>query len=109
MRCTICPPILRLTALIVCAALALPAQDRADLTLVSRIKLEAFDHSQVMDTLGYLTDVYGPRLTLSPELKEAGDWAAKRLESYGIQNVRLEKWGPFGRSWALKQYSVEML
>ena len=104
--------VLRLLTLFVCAVVAVPAQERADrtdLTLVSRIKLEAFDHSQVMDTLGYLTDVYGPRLTASPELKEAAEWAVKRLESYGVANVRLEGWGPFGRSWALKQYSLEML
>jgi carboxypeptidase Q len=83
--------------------------DRPDLTLVSRIKLEAFEHSQVMDTLGYLTDVYGPRLTASPEFKQAADWAIQRLKGYGAENARLEKWGTFGRSWALKQYSIEML
>lgn len=83
--------------------------DRPDLTLVSRIKLEAFEHSQVMDTLGYLTDVYGPRLTASPEFQQAAEWAVGRLKSYGAENARLEKWGRFGRSWALKQYSIEML
>jgi carboxypeptidase Q len=91
-------------------AAILPAQsDRTDLTLVSRIKTEAFDNSQVMDTLGYLTDVYGPRLTASPQFNEAADWVVKRLKGYGAENVHLEKWGPFGRSWNLKQYSIEML
>jgi len=83
--------------------------DRPDLTVVSRIKTEAFDNSRVMDTLGYLTDVYGPRLTASPEFREAADWVVKRLQGYGVENVRLEKWGPFGRSWSLKQYALEML
>ena len=83
--------------------------DRPDLSVVGHIKTEAFDSSQVMETLGYLTDVYGPRLTASPEFREAADWAVKRLQSYGIENVRLEKWGPFGRSWSLKQASLEML
>ena len=83
--------------------------DRPDLALVSRIKLEAFDHSQVMDTLSYLTDVYGPRLTASPEFQQASEWAVQRLKSYGTENAKLEKWGTFGRSWALKQYSIEML
>ena len=94
------------------AVVSLGAQergDRPDLGQVGRIKTEAFDNSQVMDTLGYLTDVYGPRLTASKEFLEAANWAVKRLESYGIQNVRLEKWGPFGRSWSLKQASLEML
>ena len=83
--------------------------DRPDLTVVGRIKTEAFDNSRVMDTLGYLTDVYGPRLTASPEFREAADWVVKRLESYGLEDVRLEKWGPFGRSWSLKQYALEMI
>lgn len=83
--------------------------DRTDLAIVGRIKTEAFDNSRLMETLGYLTDVYGPRLTASPEFREAADWAVKRLQSYGVENVRLEKWGPFGRSWSLKQSSVEML
>lgn len=102
----------RLAMLVACAALASPAQERdgrPDLTLVSRIKLEAFDHSQVMDTMGYLTDVYGPRLTASPEFMQAAAWTVKRLQSYGVDNAHLEKWGPFGRSWALKQYSIEMI
>ncbi len=91
------------------AAAPLCPQDRTDLATVGRIKTEAFDNSRVMETLGYLTDVYGPRLSGSPEFHEAADWAVKRLESYGVENVRLEKWGPFGRSWSLKQSSVEML
>ncbi|MGA2711933.1 MAG: M20/M25/M40 family metallo-hydrolase [Bryobacteraceae bacterium] len=85
------------------------AQDRSDLSVVGRIKTEAFDNSQVMDTLGWLTDVYGPRLTASPEFRQAADWTVKRLQSYGIENAGLEKWGPFGRSWSLKQASLEML
>jgi len=94
------------------AVVSLGAQergDRPDLGLVGRVKTEAFDNSQVMDTLGYLTDVYGPRLTASKEFLEAADWTVKRLQSYGIANVRLEKWGPFGRSWSLRQASIEML
>jgi hypothetical protein len=85
------------------------AQDRSDLSVVGRIKTEAFDNSQVMDTLGWLTDVYGPRLTASPEFRQAADWTVKRLQSYGIENAVLEKWGPLARSWSLKQASLEML
>ena len=83
--------------------------DRPDLGIVGRIKTEAFDNSRVMDTLGYLSDVYGPRLTASPEFREAADWVVKRLQSYGLEDVRLEKWGPIARSWSLKQASLEML
>jgi len=94
------------------ALLCLSAQDRGDrpdLGVVGHIKTEAFDNSQLMDTLGYLTDVYGPRLSVSPEFRQAADWVVQRLQGYGIENVHLEKWGPFARSWSLKQASLEML
>ena len=83
--------------------------DRSDLTIVGRIKTEAFENSQLVETLEYLTDQYGPRLTVSAEWREAADWAVKRLQGYGIDNVHLEKWGTPGRSWSLKKASVEML
>src|SRR5579872_4985829 len=98
--------------LAVVAIVSLGAQDRgdrSDLGVVGRIKTEAFDNSQVMDTLGSLTDVYGPRLTASPEYRQAADWVVKRLEGYGIENVHLEKFGPIARRWSLKQSSLEML
>jgi carboxypeptidase Q len=39
------------------------AQEKVDTAAVSAIKNEAMEHSQVMETLSYLSDVYGPRLT----------------------------------------------
>jgi carboxypeptidase Q len=85
------------------------AAESVDLAAVNRIKTEAFEHSKVMEHLQYLTDIYGPRLTASPEFKEAADWAAKRLQEYGLENVHMEKWGPFGRSWTLEKFSLEMI
>jgi carboxypeptidase Q len=85
------------------------AADSVDLAVVNKIKSEAFEHSKVMEHLEYLTDVYGPRLTASPEFNEAADWALKRLQDYGLENAHLEKWGPFGRSWALEKYALEMI
>ena len=78
------------------------------LEVVGRIKTEAFDHSKVMDTLSYLTDLYGPRLTGSPEFEQAADWAMSRLKECGVANVHEEKWGPFGRSWSLQTFTLEM-
>jgi carboxypeptidase Q len=89
-------------------ALITSAADSVDLAVVNQIKTEAFEHSKVMDHLENLTDRYGPRLTGSPEFKEAADWALKRLQEYGLVNGHLEKWGPFGRSWSLEKFSVEM-
>jgi hypothetical protein len=91
------------------SALPLLAADQVDLSVVNKIKSEAFEHSKVMEHLEYLTDVYGPRLTASPEFKEAADWALKRLQEYGLENGHLEKWGPFGRSWTLEKFALEMI
>ncbi|MFN7998338.1 MAG: M20/M25/M40 family metallo-hydrolase [Bryobacteraceae bacterium] len=82
---------------------------KPDLSVISRIKTEAYDRSKVMDHLSYLTDVYGPRLTASPEFKQAADWAMGRLRDYGVTNVHLEPWGPFGRSWSVRQWAVELI
>jgi carboxypeptidase Q len=85
------------------------AQERTDYNLIHQIKQEAFEHSQVMDHLEHLTDRYGPRLTASPEFDEAAGWTMERMKSWGLANVHTESWGPFGRSWSLKHYAVEMV
>jgi carboxypeptidase Q len=99
------------TRLIVATAAVgmLHAQDNVDLTVLNRIKAEAFQNSQVMDHLFYLSDVYGPRLTNSPGHKAAGDFIMKRLREYGLTNVKEEKWGPFGQSWKLTHFSASLL
>ncbi len=93
------------------AALAFPvfAQEKVDLDIIHKIKQEAFDNSKVMETLSGITDLNGPRLTGSPEFRQAAEWAKSRLESYGIANVRFERWGPFGRSWSVRSHSVELV
>src|SRR5689334_22545170 len=93
------------------AILILPAfaQDRPDLSVIDRIKTEAFDRSKVMDTLYQITEARGPRLTASPQFDNAAEWTVSQLKEYGLRNVHLEKWGPFGRSWSLEQSSVELL
>jgi hypothetical protein len=104
----------RRTKVICLAALAavpllLLAEEKVDLAVVNRIKSEAFNNSKVMDTMFYLTDVYGPRLTGSPNYKAAGDWAVKRLKEFGLTNVKEEKWGPFGRGWQCKYFEAHMV
>ena len=83
----------------------LPAQEKVDLYTVNRIKAEEFQNSKVMENAFYLADVYGPRLTGSPGLKAAGEWAVRRMTEWGIANPNLEKWGPFGRGWTCVHFS----
>ena len=89
--------------------LVLMAQETVDLSVVQRIKAEAFDNSKVMDLVFRMADVYGPRLTGSPAFQASGEWAAKQLQEWGIENVNLEKWGSFGKSWSLVRYSGNMV
>ena len=58
----------------------------------AKIRQEENEHSQVMQTVHVLTDVYGPRLTGSPAHKAAAEWAAKQMTSWGFQNAHLEPW-----------------
>jgi carboxypeptidase Q len=92
------------------AALAVPAfaQERLDWATLGRIRDEGFRHSQVMETAAQLTDVHGPRLTGSPQYKEAADWARQQLEAWGLANAHLESW-PFGRGWSFDRCSAHVV
>jgi hypothetical protein len=91
-------------------ALALPlhAEEPVDLAMVSRIREEGFQHSQVMETARQLTDEIGPRLTGSPQLKEANEWTRRRFEEWGLANAHLEPY-PFGRGWSFSRTAVHMI
>jgi hypothetical protein len=79
-------------AVSVAAVLPFAAQERADSSINTRIRDEGLNHSQVMRTLHYLTDVYGPRVTGSPSLKAAGEWSVNLMDSWGMKNAHLEPW-----------------
>src|SRR5579871_6763998 len=72
--------------------------DKVDLDAIYRIKDEGLQRSKVMEIESYLTDVYGPRLANSPEIREAGEWAMKTMKEWGLANVHEETWH-FGRGW----------
>src|SRR2546422_3696752 len=76
---------------------------------IVRIRDEGMNRSQVMQTLSYLSDVIGPRLTASPNMKRACNWTRDTLASWGLQNAHLEAWGPFGRGWSLKRFSAQVV
>ncbi len=102
-----------LVVLIMCVVavplVAAPGTDDPDLTVVTEIRQEGFRHSQVMEILSDLTDMIGPRLTASPEMKKANEWTRDKLASFGLVNAHLESWGTFGRGWKNQFTSVRML
>ena len=83
--------------------------EKIDLAIVQQIRHEAFgQNSRVMDTAFYLSDVYGPRLTGSPNVKAAGEWAIKKMNEWGLANAKMESWGPFGRGWVCTRFMAQM-
>ena len=85
------------------------AADSSDLAVVHRIRHEAMENSRVMEHLFFLTEVTGPRLTNSPGFNAAAKWVADRSKQWGLSNVALEKWGPFGRGWAASRFSAHLV
>jgi len=85
------------------------AQERVDPDAAGRIRDAALNHSQIMNMVGYLTDIAGPRLTGSPNLKLAEEYARDKLREWGLVNAHLEAWGPFGRGWSLEGIAANML
>src|SRR6266851_6371866 len=66
----------------------------ADTQILSEVR----DHSEAMQNSEYLGDAIGPRLTGSPQLKQANDWTAAKFREYGLTNVHLEPW-TIAHSW----------
>ena len=94
--------------------LALPCRIFAQQTapaddVMARIRDEGMNRSQVMQTLSYMSDVIGPRLTGSPNMRQANDWTREKLTSWGLTNAHLEAWGPFGRGWSLERFSAQIV
>jgi hypothetical protein len=83
-----------------------PAPDAS--SAAARIRAEAFEHSQVMDTAFWLTDRYGPRLNGSVEFEEAGEWAMTRLRGFGAVNVRKERFAA-GPGWSLNRFHATLV
>jgi carboxypeptidase Q len=84
------------------------AQDTPDPTMTARIREEGMNHSQVMDIAFHLTDISGPRLAGSPELKRAQDWAVQTLKTWGMVNAKREDWGKFGKGWEVQKNYAAM-
>ncbi len=83
--------------------------EKVDPEMMNKIRAEGMERSKVMDTLSWLTDVVGYRLTGSPNMKKANEWTRARLSEWGLANAALESWGPFGRGWSFDKVSVHVL
>lgn len=84
------------------------AQEKLNMDVINRIKEEGTKNSKVMDIAFHLTDVNGPRLSGSPGLKKASEWAKNEMSKWGLANAALEPWGEFGKGWELKKSYVAL-
>ncbi len=96
-------------SLVLMTMLGLTAQETVNNNLNEIIRKHGMDESQVMEIAAWLTDIYGPRLTGSPMLDKATDWAVQTLKDWGMDNVHKEEWGPFGRGWELQHFEMHAL
>jgi hypothetical protein len=85
------------------------SQDQVDRSVIAKIKAEGFQNSKAMETLSYLVDVFGPRLTSSPNIRASQKWTMEKMTEFGLSNPRLEEWGTFGNGWTVESYSVELM
>ena len=106
-------PTLGLATMAFAAFLALSLQaarqsnEAIDYAGLARIKAEGMQNSQVMNIASWLTDVYGPRLSGSPNIQKAGEWAVAEMKKWGLQNVALEPWTDqtrFARGWTNEKF-----
>jgi len=101
----------RFSVLIACVALLAPlaAQPRPDADINAKIRAEENAHSRIMHTLHMLADVYGPRVTGSPSLKAAGEWAIKEMTSWGFANGHLEPWDFGHPGWVNERLTAHIV
>lgn len=83
------------------SAQAIPAE-------TARIIAEGTTNSEVMKIAQYLTDVIGPRLTVSPGMRRAEAWTAAKFSEWGLANVHKEGF-EFGRGWESQGASMRMI
>ena len=85
------------------------AADETPTDPIAFFRQHGLEQSEVMEHLSWICDVHGPRLTGSPGLRRAQDWAMETLNGWGLANVHLEEWGPFGRGWQLDHTSATVV
>ena len=96
-------------ALVLAGVAAVAAQERIDQDVFWKIRQEGTANSRILQTLHMLTDVYGPRLTGSPNLKAAGEWAIEQMHAWGLKQGRLEPWDFARAGWTNERLAAHIV
>ena len=94
-----------------CGLAILPALAQAPglASINTQLRAEETKDSQLMWWLHEVADVYGPRLTGSPGLRTAQDFAVGQMMKWGFSNVHLEAWNfnhPGWQNWELQANAI---
>ncbi|MBN1569962.1 MAG: M20/M25/M40 family metallo-hydrolase [Acidobacteria bacterium] len=85
------------------------ADEKIDTETNWRIRREVTENSRIMNHIHHLTDVFGPRLTGSPNFRAACDWSLRQMKQWGMQNENLEKWDFAHPGWSSDKYIIRVL
>ena len=85
------------------------AHPGVDWEMVAKIREEGLQRSELADTLSYMTDVLGARLTLSAGMTRAQEWAMAEMARIGMENIVLEPFMDYGVSWENEYVSLHLL
>ena len=94
-----------------CSLAILPALAQAPglASINTQLREQETKDSQLMWWLHEVTDVYGPRVTGSPGLRTAQDFAVGQMVKWGFSNVHLEAWNfnhPGWQNWDLEANAI---
>jgi hypothetical protein len=85
------------------------AQDAKTTEVYAAIRKEGMENSKVMNTIHIFTDLFGPRLTGSPNHVNAAKWAAREMRSWGFDFTGLEPWDFGHPGWVNERNTGLML
>jgi carboxypeptidase Q len=100
--------VVALTLIISLLSLPVVAQNGSG-DMLTRIRKEAMERSQIMKTMHMFSDVYGPRLTGSPNHKAAAEWAVKQMTAWGLENAHLEPWDFKHPGWLNERLTAHLI
>lgn len=81
----------------------------ADLAMVAKIREEGLQRSRLMDTVSYITDVLGARLTLSNDMTRAQSWVEAHMREIGLERVAIEPFMDYGTRWDNEYVSLHLM
>jgi hypothetical protein len=78
--------------------------DNRILKAIQEAKLE----ENIMRSVSFLSDVYGPRLMGTPNYYESALWIKNELDSWGISKVELQSFDENHIGWAIEGFNIHL-